>query len=156
MSRPTQLWLVIFGLWVIFLSGAFAFLGPPGAIQAIRLTNLLDARQKQLLQAEANIMRLEGEISQLEKSPAAQTREIRRVLGYAGPDELIFDFSPGGTLSLPVREERPVQAQKSSAAQQSPTETVAKRADKPAPKSKSKAVAAKQTSKAKKARERRR
>lgn len=36
---------------------------------------------------------MEGEKVRLEKSAATQEREVRRVLGYAASDEIIFDFA---------------------------------------------------------------
>ncbi len=94
--RPNTLWLGVFGAWALFLSGAFAsFVGSPGIIQAIRLKSLLSSKEAQTSRIRADIAKLQTENQQLEKNKAVQQREIRRVLGYAAPDELIFDFSSG-------------------------------------------------------------
>lgn len=96
---PHRLWLGAFGVWAFFLTGAFSGLfGGPGVLQAIRLQNLLHSRATHLetLQSQLNTLQAEAEL--IQKSPAVQQREIRRVLGYAAPDELIFDFSSGSSL----------------------------------------------------------
>ncbi len=93
---PLRLWLMIFGLWAVFLSGLFSsIVGSPGIIQAVRLRSLLQAKQAQMAKFEAEISRVERECESLEKSRVVQEREIRRVLGYAAPDEIIFDFGGG-------------------------------------------------------------
>jgi cell division protein FtsB len=91
---PNRVWLMVFGLWMIFLSGAFAgIVGSPGIVQAIRLNGLLESKQTQLSLIEEGVLRLQAEMERLDKSRVAQEREIRRTLGYAAPDEIIFDFS---------------------------------------------------------------
>lgn len=88
---PTQLWLAIFAVWIISLTGLFGF---PGVLQSLRLQKLLDSKQAQISQVQADINRLQQEALGLEKNKFLQQREIRRVLGYASPDEIIFDFVP--------------------------------------------------------------
>ncbi|MCM2323868.1 MAG: septum formation initiator family protein [Oligoflexia bacterium] len=92
---PLKLWVALFSLWALFLSGLIA---SPGIVQAIRLNSLLTAKQKEVAGLQEQIARLHGEAELLEKSRVVQLREIRRVLGYAGPGELIFDFSSGEDL----------------------------------------------------------
>jgi hypothetical protein len=95
--RPNSLWLLAFGIWAILLSGALNNLvGPPGILQAVRLRSLLSLKQARALETRAGIEQLRSDAELLEKSHAAQEHEIRRVLGYAAPDELIFDFSSSG------------------------------------------------------------
>ncbi|MGK5083152.1 septum formation initiator family protein [Bdellovibrionota bacterium FG-1] len=97
---PGKLWACLFGLWGIFLSGVGAtFVGSPGVIQSIRLQSLLKSKQAQVELVRQEIKRLQSEASLLEKSKVIQQREIRRVLGYAAPDEIIFDFSTAETLT---------------------------------------------------------
>jgi hypothetical protein len=92
--QPVHLWALLFGLWVLFLSGTLtSFLGTPGAIQAIRLRLTLAGKQEQLTRAEDELLGLQEVAEHLEKSRPVQQREIRHVLGYAAPDELIFDFT---------------------------------------------------------------
>jgi cell division protein FtsB len=89
-----QRWLALFGLWSVFLTGMFAsFLGSPGILQAIRLKSLLTEKTEQLGGAQEDLHKLQTEISLLENNRFTQEREIRRVLGYAASDEIIFDFN---------------------------------------------------------------
>ncbi len=91
---PHKIWLAFFALWALFLSGVFnSFFGPPGAIQAFRLSRLLNSKQVRLAVLEEDQVKIEEESLRLEKSRLAQEREIRKTLGYAGKDEIIFDFT---------------------------------------------------------------
>ncbi|MDR3608738.1 MAG: hypothetical protein P4M08_15345 [Oligoflexia bacterium] len=91
--QPRHFWFATFGLWLFFLSGVLTpFFGTPGAIQALRLRHILETKQEQIAQHEDELLRLQTEADRLEKSRVAQQIEIRRVLGYAAPNELIFDF----------------------------------------------------------------
>ena len=109
---PTRVWVALFACWGLFLSGALggvgllggsaavsgsAFgssFGPPGILQAIRLGSLLETKNRQIEQLHGEIAKLQNEATGLEKSRVLQQREIRKVLGYAAADELIFDFTP--------------------------------------------------------------
>lgn len=92
-------WLLLFGCWSLFLTGFFAnFVGSPGILQAVRLDNLLQTKREQLSQLEQELKRLRQEVVQLETNRFAQEKEVRRVLGYAANNELIFDFSSMDTL----------------------------------------------------------
>ena len=51
-------------------------------------------KKAQLLRLQSEIKKLQSEATQLEKSGYFQEREIRKVLGYASSDEIIFDFVP--------------------------------------------------------------
>lgn len=94
LSGPIQLWLCAFALWGLFLSGVCAsFVGSPGVIQAVRLKRLLDSKVADQVQVQGDLRRLQTEAIQLERSKVTQQREIRRVLGYTAPDEIIFDFT---------------------------------------------------------------
>jgi cell division protein FtsB len=93
-SFISRLWLGLFAIWGLMLTGVLAsFVGSPGVIQLVRLKNLLDAKQTRLTQIQSEIDQLESERASLEKSHVAQQREIRKVLGYAAQDEIIFEFS---------------------------------------------------------------
>jgi cell division protein FtsB len=93
-SRATRIWIAVFAGWGLLLTGAFSqWVGSPGVLQAVRLSNLLQSKQVQAESLEKQIATLEAERVRLEKSPAAQEQEIRRTLGYAAPDEIIFDFT---------------------------------------------------------------
>jgi cell division protein FtsB len=96
---PNQLWLGLFALWLIFLSGLLSpLLKTPGILQALRLNSILDAKQEQINRSENELLALQNDAELLEKNHIVQQREIRKVLGYAAPDELIFDFSSEQTV----------------------------------------------------------
>lgn len=95
-SIATRVWLFLFSTWAVLLTGVFAQFSvwsPPGLIQWIQLRRLLESKDGQVALLESSIKRLDGEKQRLEKSRVAQEREIRRVLGYAAADEIIFDFT---------------------------------------------------------------
>lgn len=91
---PNLRWTSLFGLWVLLLSGLFAsFVGSPGILQQVRLENLLESKKFQLSKLQRELHQLQTEATQLESNRFAQESEVRRVLGYAASDEIIFDFS---------------------------------------------------------------
>jgi cell division protein FtsB len=92
---PSQLWVAGFLISLLLLSGVPGeFLGSsPGALQLIRLTRLVEQRRAQADAIQNEIRRLEAESTLLQSNKAVQQREIRRILGYTAPDELIFDFT---------------------------------------------------------------
>ncbi len=93
-SRASRLWMVVFGAWGLFVSGAFAgVVGAPGAWQAWRLHEHLTQKDAQVAALEEEIQDLASDVKSLETNRAVQLREIRRVLGYARADEWIFDFT---------------------------------------------------------------
>jgi cell division protein FtsB len=95
----TKLWVSAFSLWGVFLTGIGATLtGSPGLAQAVRLSSLLRAKEAQVTQMQDELKRLRDEAGLLEKSRVVQQREIRRVLGYAANDEIIFDFTTAESL----------------------------------------------------------
>jgi cell division protein FtsB len=88
-------WAILFGCWLLFLTGIFAnFVGSPGILQWMRLRNLYSLKQDQLTHLNDELSKLQMEASQLSSNRIAQEKEIRRVLGYASADEIIFDFTP--------------------------------------------------------------
>ena len=91
---PGKLWTSVFALWGLFLTGVAAnFVGSPGVIQAVRLNSLLKSKQVLVSRMQDEMKHLQFDAVQLERSRVAQQREIRRVLGYAATDEIIFDFT---------------------------------------------------------------
>lgn len=92
--RRDKLWIGLLVLWLAFLSGgATAWTGTPGVLQQVHLRSLLDSRQAEQAGLQGEIQHLRSEATLLEHSKAVQYREIRRVLGYAAEDEIIFDFA---------------------------------------------------------------
>jgi cell division protein FtsB len=91
---PTTSWLALFSVWLVLLSGILSdFTGTPGVLQAFRLRHLLEGRRAQVAALEQSMLDLEREHDLLEKDVKYQAAEIRRVLGYVGPDEVVFDFN---------------------------------------------------------------
>ncbi len=62
-------------------------------VQLWRLESLHQQRQDRLAELENQVLALSSEQVRLERSVVTQQREIRRVLGYVRPDELVYDFS---------------------------------------------------------------
>ena len=101
--NPTRVWLAVFGVWLVLLSGIFnRWLGSPGLIQLWRLESLLSQRQAKLTEIENQVLALSSEQVRLERSMVTQQREIRRVLGYVRTDELVFDFSADSSTRRPL------------------------------------------------------
>ena len=92
---PLRVWTLLVFAWLSILSGVFFSygFGPPGIRQWMRLRSGIAQKQAELARADAESTALEEECTKLEKSRVHQEKEIRRVLGYAASDELIFDFS---------------------------------------------------------------
>jgi cell division protein FtsB len=91
---PLKLWTALFALWGLLLSGILAsFVGSPGIIQALRLKSLLASKQAQIERMQNELIKLQNDAVQLDHGKVAQQREIRRVLGYAAADEIVFDFT---------------------------------------------------------------
>ena len=97
---PHRLWIGLFAIWFVLLSGSLKFWksSPPGALQAFGLHSLKTSRGEQLSQIEKQIERLQADAIRLTQNRVAQEREVRKVLGYAGEDELLFDFSTGSKI----------------------------------------------------------
>lgn len=94
LSFTSRIWLGLFALWVVFLSGVLSsWVGSPGAWQAYRLHSLLRDREDRRIALQQEIAKIQTEYGALEKSRAIQLREIRHVLGYVAPGEMIFDFT---------------------------------------------------------------
>jgi cell division protein FtsB len=84
---------MLFLVWSLFLSGLLdRTFSSPGVIQALELRSLLAEKQNQVAGLEAELRQLEEQFQHLEKNDAAIEREIRKTLGYAASDELVFDF----------------------------------------------------------------
>ncbi|MCM0605676.1 MAG: septum formation initiator family protein [Xanthomonadaceae bacterium] len=89
-----KVWMVVFGLWILILTGIFTpFTDTPGLTQWMRLRSLLNQKRQKIAELDGRHEYLSLEVERLEKSAAHQEREIRKVLGYVAPGELIFDFS---------------------------------------------------------------
>lgn len=106
--NPHRVWLALFGVWMLLLTGLLnPWLEGPGLVQWWRLESLLSQKHSRLAEIENEVLALSSEQVRLERSGATQQREIRRVLGYVRPDEIIFDFSaelPSSRNLMPARE----------------------------------------------------
>ncbi len=92
---PHRLWIAIFVIWGVLLTGYVTLWesSAPGILQAVRLQSLKREKRDQMAGLERQILRMQNESERLTKNRVAQEREVRRVLGYAGQDEILFDFS---------------------------------------------------------------
>ncbi len=98
-GRVRKAWYGLIGLWLVLLSGGLApWLGTPGVIQQVRLQNLLSARDAEQARLQSEIDRLREDSLALERSRTVQHREIRKVLGYAAENEIVFEFGSGQSL----------------------------------------------------------
>lgn len=93
---PRRLWFGLFAVWLVLLSGV-GMLGAPGVLQVLRLERLKASREATLLRLEQEVASLEAELRVLQADPKTQLREIRKVLGYVGSEEWVFDFKESGS-----------------------------------------------------------
>ena len=90
-----RLWLGFFGIWLILLSGLLDFwLQSPGLKQWYRVAATLSERRQENGVIEERSDYLHHVARELESNTVAQEREIRKVLGYLGDQEAVFEFSP--------------------------------------------------------------
>jgi len=88
-----RFWLFFFAIWILLLSGIFEpWIGAPGLKQKIQVRNLLNETRAKSALVESEVASLEETRKQLETNPVAQEREIRKVLGYLAPGEVVFEF----------------------------------------------------------------
>ncbi len=99
---PTRVWIGIFGFWLFLLTGVTHQMGAgsPGLFQYGQLSALLDQRHAEATETDLEIAKLEAESDSLAKSRVVQEREIRKTMGYVAENEMIFDFSLSGVVSL--------------------------------------------------------
>jgi hypothetical protein len=89
-----KLWLIFFGVWLIFLTGLLdPVVGSPGLKQWYKVKSSLNLRRQEVDEVEARSNLLRDAAKQLESNSVAQEREIRRVLGYLGEQEVVFEFA---------------------------------------------------------------
>ena len=88
-----KLWFAFFGLWLLLISGLFDFwIQSPGLKQWIQVEWLLKGKSQEIAAIEAKSESMKNAIHQLESNPIAQEREIRKVLGYLGDQEIVFEI----------------------------------------------------------------
>ncbi len=92
---PNRLWLGFFAVWTILLTGLLDFwFHSPGLKQWYRVESSLHGVRQEIATIEAKTTLQLSVASQLESNVAAQEREVRKVLGYLGEQELVFEFTP--------------------------------------------------------------
>ncbi len=88
-----RVWIGFFGVWLILLSGLLDFwLKTPGLKQWIRVASTLSDRREEIETIEERSTTLQHVARELESNTLAQEREIRKVLGYLGEHEAVFEF----------------------------------------------------------------
>ena len=103
-SGARYLGLGLFLIWALVLSGVFdQTFSSPGVLQALELRGLLQEKQSQVEGLEAELRILEENVKLFEKNDLAIEHEIRRTLGFAAADEIVFDFSSSERNTLPAR-----------------------------------------------------
>ena len=86
-------WLGFFAIWAILVSGILDFwLKSPGLKQWLQVEYQVHQKRQDIVDIETHSDQLKNIIHQLETNPAAQEREIRKVLGYLGEQEIVFEF----------------------------------------------------------------
>ncbi len=94
--KPIQIqkiWLSFFGTWLLLLTGVLDFwIQSPGMKQWYRVQNSLNERRQEIAATEARTYYLQLVSKELESNPVALDREIRKVLGYLGQNEVVFEF----------------------------------------------------------------
>ena len=89
-----RVWTIFFGIWLVLLSGMLDFwFKSPGLKQWYRVGSVLDGRRQEIADVEARSGLLIQVSRELLNNPSAQEREIRKVLGYLGEQEVVFEFS---------------------------------------------------------------
>jgi hypothetical protein len=93
--NPTRIWLGFFAIWMILLTGLLDFwFHSPGLKQWYQVEASLNTYRQEIAAIEAKTT-IQLEVArQLENNSVAQEREIRKVLGYLGDQELVFEFEP--------------------------------------------------------------
>jgi hypothetical protein len=87
------MWLLFFGVWLVLITGLLDFwMKSPGLKQWYQVENTLKDRRQEIVDIEARTDLLNNIAHQLEFNSVAQEREIRKVLGYLGENELVFEF----------------------------------------------------------------
>jgi len=89
-----KMWLGFFGIWLILVSGVLDFwIKSPGLKQWLQVELLVRKQRQEIATIEAKSESFKHIAYQLENNPIAQEREIRKVLGYLGEQEIVFEFT---------------------------------------------------------------
>jgi cell division protein FtsB len=90
-----KLWIGFFGIWLILVSGVLDFWlnKSTGLKQWLQVELLVRERRQEIAEIEAKSESFKNVVYQLENNPIAQEREIRKVLGYLGNQEIVFEIT---------------------------------------------------------------
>jgi hypothetical protein len=89
-----RVWFAFFAIWTLLLTGTLGFwMKSPGMKQWYSVKSALNERRQEIGAVETKTISMTNTIHQLEFNPVAQEREIRKVLGYLGEQELVFEFT---------------------------------------------------------------
>lgn len=89
-----KMWFAFFGIWLVLVSGIFDFwLKSPGLKQWFQVELLVRKRRQEIADIEVKSAQFKNTAHQLETNPVAQEREIRKVLGYLGDQEIVFEIT---------------------------------------------------------------
>ncbi|NDF13706.1 hypothetical protein EB061_00045 [bacterium] len=92
--RVDKVWIAFFSIWVVLLTGALDFwIQSPGLKQWWRVNTMLDVRRQEIDKVEEKTVLLQQVLRELQENPIAQEREVRKILGYLGEQEVVFEFS---------------------------------------------------------------
>lgn len=93
-DRIRMMWFGFFGIWLVLVSGLLEFwLKSPGLKQWLEVELLVQKRRQEIVEIEAKSESFKSVVRQLENNPIAQEREIRKVLGYLGNQEIVFEIT---------------------------------------------------------------
>ena len=93
--NPHRVWLCFFAIWMVLLTGLLVFwFHSPGLKQWYQVESSLNGLRQEIAAIEAKTTLQLTVAHQLENNSVAQEREIRKVLGYLGEQELVFEFNP--------------------------------------------------------------
>ena len=93
-TNMNRIWVALFAIWSILLTGTIGlWMKSPGLKQWYSVGEALKERRQEIVKIETRNLSLSHAAHQLEFNPVAQEREIRKVLGYLGEQELVFEFT---------------------------------------------------------------
>lgn len=89
-----KVWIGFFCVWMVLLTGILDFwIKTPGLKQLWRVNSMLSSRHQEIEGIESKTVLLNQISRELLDNPIAQEREVRKILGYLGEQEVVFEFS---------------------------------------------------------------
>ncbi len=90
-NQIKKMWFGFFGIWLVLVSGLLD--KSPGLKQWLEVELLVRKQRQEIAAIEAKSESFKNVVHQLETNSVAQEREIRKVLGYLGDQEIVFEFT---------------------------------------------------------------